>query len=78
MVFVDKSSTNNSIAANQNVTFMGSTTAYTALGKSILVGGTFANLTGNSVNLFVEIGIGNTFVNIANDIPVPNWKFFCY
>jgi hypothetical protein len=75
-VLVDKSSINNSIAANQAVTFMGVTTAYTASNKAILVGGTFANLTGNSVNLFVEIGIGNTFANIANDIPVPTGSSF--
>ena len=75
-VLVDKASTNNSIASNQNVTFMGLTTAYTASGKAILVGGTFANLTNNSINLFVEIGIGNTFANIANDIPVPTGSSF--
>ena len=75
-VLVDKASTNNSMASNQNVTFMGLTTAYTASGKAILVGGTFANLTNNSINLFVEIGIGNTFANIANDIPVPTGSSF--
>ena len=75
-VLVDKASTNNSTASNQHVTFMGLTTAYTASGKAILVGGTFANLTNNSINLFVEIGIGNTFANIANDIPVPTGSSF--
>ena len=75
-VLVDKTSTNGAIAANQVVNFMGVTTAYTASSKAILVGGTFANLTENSVNLYVEIGIGNTFANIANDIPVPTGSSF--
>ena len=75
-VTVDKTSTNTATATNQFVNFMGVTTAYTASSKSILVGGTFANLTGNTVNLFVEIGVGNTFVNIANDIPVPSGSSF--
>ena len=75
-VFVDTTSTNNSLVANQLVNFMGVTTSYTASSKAILVGGTFANLTENSVSLYVEIGIGNTFVNIANDIPVPQGSSF--
>jgi len=75
-VIVDKTSTNETSATNQSVTFMGVTTSFTASSKSILVGGTFANLTNNSVNLFVEIGVGNTFANIANDIPVPTGSSF--
>ena len=72
----DKTSTNTAAATGQRVEFLGPTTAYTATTKSILVGGTFANLTDNSINLFVEIGIGNTFANIANDIPVPTGSSF--
>jgi len=75
-VTVDKTSTNTASATSQTVRFMGVTTAFTASSKSILVGGTFANLTDNSINLFVEIGIGNTFANIANDIPVPTGSSF--
>lgn len=75
-VSLDKTSTNSASATNQDVTFMGVTTAYTASSKSILVGGTFANLTNNSINIFVEVGVGNTFVNIANDIPVPTGSSF--
>lgn len=72
----DKTSTNTAAATGQRVEFLGVTTAYTATSKSILVGGTFANLTDNSINLFVEIGVGNTFANIANDIPVPTGSSF--
>jgi hypothetical protein len=75
-VLVDKTSTNQTAVTNQNVNFMGVTTSYTASSKAILVGGTFANLTDNSVSLYVEIGIGNTFANIANDIPVPTGSSF--
>ena len=52
------------------------TTCYTAQTKSILVGGTFANLTNNSVNLTVEVGFGNTFANLASEIPVPSGSSF--
>jgi hypothetical protein len=55
---------------------LGVTTAYTATTKSILVGGTFCNLSDNSINIFVEVGIGNTFVNLANNIPVPQGSSF--
>ena len=72
----DKTSTNTTTALNQVVNFMGPTTVYTASSKSILVGGTFANLTDNSVSLYLEIGIGNTLVNLANDIPVPTGSSF--
>jgi hypothetical protein len=75
-VSLDKTSTNSTIATSQDVTFMGVTTAFTASSKSILVGGTFANLTNNSINIYVEVGVGNTFVNIANDIPVPTGSSF--
>ncbi len=71
-------STNTSSATSQSVQFLGVTTAYTspASTKSILVGGTFANLTNNNVNLFIEVGQGNTMSTLANDIPVPTGSSF--
>ena len=75
-VKVDKSSTNLTAATSQSVVFLGVTTAYTASNKSILVGGTFANLTSNTINIFVEVGVGNTFANLANNIPVPTGSSF--
>ena len=55
-IFVDRASTNTAAASNQTVRFLGPTTAYTspAATKSILIGGTFANNTNNSVNLTLE------------------------
>ena len=64
--------------------FLGPTTAYTspASSKSILIGGTFANNTNNSVNLTVElydssVGVTSTgAVAIASKIPVPAGSSF--
>ena len=77
-VTVDKTSTNTASAANQNVKFLGPTTSYAspASTKSILIGGTFSNLTGNNVNITVEIVTGVTSTTIANDIPVPSGSSF--
>jgi hypothetical protein len=75
-VTLDKASTNTTSAASQNVKFLGVTTAFTAPNKSILVGGTFANLTNGVINISVEVGVGDTFANIANDIPVPTGSSF--
>ena len=77
-VTVDKTSTNTASAANQSVKFLGPTTSYTspASTKSILIGGTFSNLTGNNVNITVEIVTGVTSTTIANDIPVPSGSSF--
>jgi len=70
-------STNTAAATSQFVQFLGVTTAYTSSSqKSILVGGTFANLTNNNVNLFIEVGQGNTMSTLANDIPVPTGSSF--
>ena len=70
-------STNTASASSQFVQFLGVTTAYTASAqKAILVGGTFANLTDNSVNMFIEVGHGNTMSALANDIPVPTGSAF--
>ena len=77
-VTVDKTSTNTASAANQNVKFLGPTTSYAspASTKSILIGGTFSNLTTNNVNITVEIVTGVTSTTIANDIPVPSGSSF--
>lgn len=75
-VTVDKTSTNTAEVTSQTVVFLGPTTAYTASQKSILIGGTFSNLTNNSVNIYVEVSSGSTDTNIANDIPVPSGSSF--
>ena len=83
-VFTDKSSTNTAYAGSQVVKFLGPTTAYTSPSatKSIIIGGTFANNTNNSVNLTVEIydtsvGVTSTgSVAVASKIPVPGGSSF--
>ena len=78
-VTCDRDSTNTAAATAQNVGFLGVTTAYTSTGtKSILVGGTFANNTVNSVNLSVTVwdNSASTEVAIAGKIPVPNGSSF--
>tara|TARA_R100000008_G_C3482651_1_gene114644 strand:- start:239 stop:643 length:405 start_codon:yes stop_codon:yes gene_type:complete len=78
IVTVTTTSTNTTAASSQSVSFLGPTTAYTAAAKSILIGGTFSNLTDNQVKLYVElfdssVGAGS---NICNDIPVPTGSSF--
>ena len=76
---VDRNSTNTAAATNQNVKYLGVTTAYTSTGtKSILVGGTFANNTTGSVNLTVQVwdNSASAEVAIAGKIPVPNGSSF--
>ena len=83
-IYVDKSSTNNVSASSQMVRFLGPTTAYTSPSatKTIIIGGTFANNTNNSVNLTVEVydtsvGITSTgSVAIASKIPIPAGSSF--
>ena len=78
-VTCDRDSTNTAAAASQSVKFLGPTTAYTSTStKSILVGGTFANNTGNSVNLTVNVfdNSASTEVGLAANIPVPNGSSF--
>ena len=79
-VVVDRNSTNTAAATNQSLTFLGVTTAYTsaAATKSILIGGTFANNTGSSVNLSVETWDQSASVGvcIASKIPVPTGSSF--
>ena len=82
-IYTDLTSTNTSSSTTQTVKFLGMTTAYTAADKSILIGGTFANNTENSVNLTVEVfdqsvGVTTTggSVALASKIPVPNGSSF--
>jgi hypothetical protein len=75
-VVVDKTSTNTAQASSQTVSFLGPTTSYTASQKAILIGGTFSNLTNNSVNIYVEVSSGSTATNLANDVPVPSGSSF--
>jgi len=77
-VTVDKSSSNTSAVNAQPIKFLGPTAAYTspASTKSILIGGTFSNLTNNNVNITVEVVTGVTSTTIANDIPVPRGSSF--
>ena len=83
-IYVDKSSTNTASATSQTVKFLGPTTAYTspASTKSIIIGGTFANNTNNSVNLTVEVydtSVGVTSTGsaaIASKIPIPAGSSF--
>jgi hypothetical protein len=78
-VVCNRDSTNTSAAASQSVKFLGPTTAYTSTStKSILVGGTFANNTGNSVNLTVQVfdNSASTEVGLAAKIPVPHGSSF--
>ena len=66
--------------SSASVSFLGVTSCYTspAATKSILIGGTFANNTENSVNLSVEIldSSGPTTALLASKIPVPNGSSF--
>tara|TARA_R100001443_G_scaffold101598_1_gene109484 strand:- start:965 stop:1501 length:537 start_codon:yes stop_codon:yes gene_type:complete len=78
-VTCDRNSTNTSATSSQSVKFLGPTTAYTSTStKSILVGGTFANNTGESVNLTVQVfdNSASTEVGLAANIPVPHGSSF--
>ena len=86
-LLVDRTSTNTAAATNQIVKVLGVTTAFTSSStdKSILIGGTFANLTENDVNIYVEIvdqslavagAAGISSVQLASDIPIPNGSSF--
>ena len=77
-VTVDRASTNEVAANNLPVRFLGPTTAYTSPGgvKSILIGGTFSNLSNNNVNITVEVVTGITSTTLANKVPVPSGSSF--
>ena len=76
----DRDSTNTAAASSQSVKFLGVTTSYTSTAgeKAILIGGTFANNTGNSVNLTVSTYDASAGVEaqIASKIPVPYGSSF--
>jgi len=79
-VVVDRASTNTAAASAQIFNFLGMTTAYTSAAstKSVLIGGTFANNTANSVNLTVEIHDASAGIQaaLASKIPVPTGSSF--
>ena len=79
-VQLDRASTNTTAATASNVSFLGPTTSFTSASgeKSILIGGTFANNTANSVNLTVSVydSSGGAESAIASKIPVPNGSSF--
>ena len=77
-VTVSRPSTNSVTATTQIVKFLGPTTCYASPSgtKSILIGGTFANLTKSNINIFVEVVSGSNTSNIANEIPVPTGSSF--
>ena len=83
-IYADRDSTNSASASSQTIRFLGPTTSYTspAATKSIIIGGTFANNTSNSVNLTVEVldssvGVTSTgAVAIASKIPIPAGSSF--
>ena len=79
-VQLDRASTNTVAATASNVSFLGPTTSFTsgASEKSILIGGTFANNTANSVNLTVSVydNSGGAEAAIASKIPVPTGSSF--
>ena len=79
-VQLDRASTNTVAATASNVSFLGPTTSFSSASgeKSILIGGTFANNTANSVNLTVSVydSSGGTESQIASKIPVPTGSSF--
>ena len=78
-VWVDRDSTNTAaVSGTAAVKFLGLTSAYTASDKSIIIGGTFANNTDSSVNIWVEVhdSSSNTIAGIGQKIPVPTGSSF--
>ena len=79
-ITVDRASTNTASASNQVLRVLGVTTAYTAPAatKAVLIGGTFANNTNNSVDLTVEIYDASAGLGVAleSKIPIPAGSSF--
>ena len=79
-VWVDRDSTNTSaVSGTGSFKFLGLTSAYTAgTEKAILIGGTFANNTDSSVNIWVEVhdSSANVVSGIGQKIPVPTGSSF--
>lgn len=72
-VVASTNSTNTASVASQTINFLGITTVYTspAATKSILIGGTLSNNTGNQVTATVQVGSGITEYNLLYKVPVP-------
>lgn len=74
-VVADRNSTNTSSTSNQNIKFLGVTTAYTsATGvKSILIGGTLTNNDNNQISATVQIydNSAGSVYNLLYDVPIP-------
>ncbi len=83
-ITVDRNSTNTTAVTGQIVNSLGVTTCFaaSALSKSILIGGTFSNLTENSIQIYVEVsdnsaaGTAHSTSLLASDIPVPAGSSF--
>ncbi len=83
-ITVDRNSTNTAAVTGQIVSSLGVTTCFaaSALSKSILIGGTFSNLTENSIQIYVEVtdnsaaGTAHSTSLLASDIPVPSGSSF--
>ena len=79
-VTADRDSTNTAaVSGTGNFKFLGLTSAYTAgTEKAILIGGTFANNTESSVNIWIEVhdSSANTVAGIGQKIPVPTGSSF--
>ena len=72
-VTADRASTNTGSVSSQIINFVGLTTVYSspAATKSILIGGTLSNNTGNQVAATVQISSGSTSYNLLYKVPVP-------
>ena len=83
-VTVDRDSVNTAAATSQTINFLGATTAYSSPSatKSVLIGGTFANLTENNISVTVEVYDNSAVATahstslIASDIPIPTGSSF--
>ena len=83
-VVCDRDSTNTAAANSQNVKFLTKSDVYQSGGaiKSIIIGGTFANLTESSIQVSVEVydnsaaGTANSTSLLASDIPIPAGSSF--
>ena len=73
-VRLDKTSTNTTGPQPQSVSFLGVTTALQRLNLSWWE--EHLNLSDASINIFVEVGVGNTLTLLANNIPVPQGSSF--
>ena len=77
-VTVDTASLNTASVTNQAVSLLGVSTVFTAVNKSILIGGTFTNNTRNQVQLSVELFDNSAGVSaqLVGRVPVPSGSSF--